>query len=146
MCAILLVSDSLTGKTRAAATALREQVDADLLKIEDAKPRKAILGTLRSIWETITGKKPEIRTRPIDLTAYRLVVFATPARAARPAPPLVSFLDAHSGQLREVAFLCTFGGAGAGSAFQRMAALSGLSPKATVAVADADRKSGKTKA
>lgn len=140
MSEILIVCYSLTGNTRRVATALRDQLHADLLEIEDAEPRKGIVGVLRSVWETLAGRTPEIRVDPCDLAAYRLVVLSTPVWAFRPAPPLVSFLDRHEGDLPEVAFLCTLGGSGAISTFDRLAKITGKPPAATLAITDAHRK------
>lgn len=142
MPACLVVYYSLSGNTRAAAQALHEELGADLREIRHAEPRSGMFGMLRSLWETLTGRSPEIRSDPIDLSGYSLVVLATPVWAWRPAAPMQTFVAARAGGLPNVAVLCTYGGSGAEATFDRLAQAVGKTPLATVAISDADRRSG----
>jgi|WetSurMetagenome_2_1015567.scaffolds.fasta_scaffold584425_1 hypothetical protein len=89
---------SLSGKTAAAARSIAEALRADLLVIEDVRPRKGFFGFMRSGFESTTARQPRIRLSREDLTvqqlaAYDGVILMTPVWAGSISSPLRTFAN-----------------------------------------------------
>lgn len=73
---------------------------------------------------------------------YDLVIVAGPVWAGRVAPPVRSYLAAHRGRFRNVAFCLTHGGPAAGDGFRRMEDIAQARPVATLSMQAADIAAG----
>jgi hypothetical protein len=95
---LLIAYYSLSGKTAAAAKTLAEALQAELLVIEDVKPRRGFFGFMRSGFEATAARCPRIRLSREDLTvqqlaAYDGVILMTPVWAGSISSPLRSFAN-----------------------------------------------------
>ena len=133
----LIVYYSRTGVTRHVAQQLADLCAADLLQIQDVRPRDGMLGYLRSAVEATHGRCPPIALpEQLELARYQLVVLATPVWASHVSSPMRTFLRDHAPQLKRVAFLCTMGGSGADAVFAELRELAGQPEEATCALTD----------
>ena len=136
MSRILVAFYSRTGHTRRIANDLAGRLMADVLPIEDVRPRRGLAGYFRSAFEAMRGTLPEIVPLAANPDRYHLVVLGTPVWAGHVSSPMRRFLRDHASSLRRVAFFCTQGGRGAEQVFREMAALTGREPEATCALND----------
>lgn len=142
MAGILVADYSLTGTTRRAAERLCVPCHARAIHIADARERRGILGILRSAWEALRARCPEIRTAPHAPQDFDIVVLATPVWAGQMASPMRSYVTAHRHGFRNVAFLCTQKSSGAEQVFDTLTELCGKAPVATLALGARDIESG----
>lgn len=136
MSRILIAYYSRTGFTRRIANDLAGRLMADVLPIEDVRPRRGLAGYFRSAREALRGTLAEIVPPTAHPERYHLVVLGTPVWAGHVSSPMRRFLHDHAGSMRRVAFFCTQGGRGAEQVFREMSALSGRDPEATCALND----------
>jgi flavodoxin len=127
---ILVVYFSRTGHTRQIATALARALPADL---EELREPRAERSWLRSALDGFLGRRTMLQPVAHVARDYDLVVVGGPVWVGALSSPVRTYLDAHRGQFREIAFFCSGGGA-PGSVFEQMARITGMRPKATLAV------------
>jgi len=139
----LVVFYSRSGTTRRIAEALSQALQCDLEEITEFRPRTGFLGYMRSLLET-RGKRPSIiGPKKHDVSSYDLVVVGTPVWAWSLSSPVRAYLMTTTSQLPEVAFFCTFGGAGSDSTFAQMTAIAGKKPCAVCAITEREVLSGR---
>jgi hypothetical protein len=138
----LVIYYSLSGNTRRVATALAQELGADLQEIGCDRYRPGLFGFLRAAYDSWRGNLPPIKTVSDILPHYALVVICGPVWIFHPATPLRSLLRKESAHLPDVAFLLTHHESPAEQALHEMEALSGRAPKATLVVREADVRNG----
>ena len=131
---VLVAFYSRTGTTRKVARRIATALDADVLAITDAHPRKGVLGFMRSAIEAVRSSLPEIGPVRIDPIGYDLVVLGTPVWAGHVASPMRRYLHDHHDALPRVAFFCTMAGSNAANVFSDMSDVLGHEPIATCAI------------
>ena len=132
----LIAFYSRTGVTQHIARQLAQRLGADMLAIEDVRPRIGVLGYLRSAIEAMQSRMPDIRPPALDPASYDLVVLGTPVWVGHLSSPMRRFLHDRGAELPRVAFFCTQGGRGAEALFREMQELVGKEPVATCALTD----------
>lgn len=140
---VLTVYCSRTGFTRRIAEEIRERCGGELEPIEDIRGRSGIFGYVRSAYEALKKTTIEIRPGKLHPGDFDLVILGTPVWAGHLSSPMRAYVAAHKGELKQVALFCTLGGSGAANVLAEMAALCERKPVATLAVTDADIKSGR---
>jgi hypothetical protein len=139
----LVVCYSLGGTTRRVAQELAEKLGADLDEIEDANPRKGVLGYVRSVVEAATRGLPSIRWRK-DPRDYELVVLGTPVWTGTMAAPMRAYLFLHQPHLlARVAFFCTQAGRGGVHTVREMMALTGVEHAKSLVLLEDDVAAGR---
>ena len=139
----LIVYYSLTGTARAVATALAQELGADIEEIRCTRYAPRLSGVVRAIYDTWRGNLPPIEPLLRALSLYDLVVVGGPIWASHPATPVRAFLRQKRSQLPSVAFFLTHGGSAGERSLGEMQSLAGLAPKATLVVREVDVKNGK---
>lgn len=89
----LVVYYSLTGKTRLAAQAIAESLNATLAEIAETKPRK--LGPFIYLvggFGAMTNRGSKINPIEVDLKQYDRVFVGSPIWASRPVPAVNAFI------------------------------------------------------
>jgi len=85
---------SWTGKTEAAAKILQELTGSDLVKLEEAKPRKsskpAFLG---ACFSALIGGKSRLKPLSADLKAYDTIFLGTPVWAGHSVPAINAWIS-----------------------------------------------------
>lgn len=135
---ILVVHYSRTGHTKLLAQQIAGALGADLEAITDRTNRGGVIGFLRSAYEAIRGRQPEIAPPAHDPAAYSMVIIGTPIWSGSMASPIRSYLARHRDALHAVAFFCTCSGSGGERAFDRMSRLCALAPASTLIVREAE--------
>lgn len=135
---ILVVHFSRTGHTRQLAERIARALGADLEAIADRTPRGGMLGFVRSAYEAIRDRRPEIAPPLHDPAAYAMVVIGTPVWSRSASTPVLSYLERHREALRAIAFFCSSGSTGGEHAFERMARAAGRAPASTLAVLESE--------
>jgi len=107
----LVVFYSLTGKTRLAAQAIGESLDADIAEVEEARARRMGFPVyLAGGFAAITNRGSKIKPMTIDVSRYDRVFVGSPVWASRPAPAINSFIYGTDLKGRTVIPFVTLGG------------------------------------
>ena len=138
----LVIYYSLSGNSRAVATALANALGADIEEIRCSRYAPGIWGALKAGYDSVRGKLPPIAPPTCSASRYELVVIGGPIWAFHPATPVRAYLQQEKARLPTVAFLLTHGGSAAAQALREMEQLAQRRPKATLVVREADIKSG----
>lgn len=138
----LVVYFTRSANTRRVADALARWLGADIEEIRDRANRRGIGGYLRSAFEATLGRLTTLEAGGRDPAAYDLVLVGTPVWNTSLSSPVRSWLVREDGRIRNVAFFCTLGGAGAERVFGQMADVSGLQPVGRLAVRESEVRGG----
>jgi len=107
----LVIYYSLTGKTRLVSQAVAEALNATLLEIKEAKPRKpGPLLYLTGGFAAITNRGSKINPMNVDLEQHETIFIGSPIWASRPAPAINSFIYQMGFEGRRVIPFFTMGG------------------------------------
>lgn len=109
----LVVFYSLTGKTRLVAETIAKETKADLLEIEETKPRKVgplthLTGSIAAIF----GRCSDIRPIDANTEQYDLIFIGSPIWFFRPAPAINTFISTANLKDKELVLFFTMGGTG----------------------------------
>jgi menaquinone-dependent protoporphyrinogen IX oxidase len=126
----LIVYYSRSGTTRKIAQFLAASLHCEIEEIIPLARRSGAIGYWRSAMEATQKRPAAIAAPKIDPAAHDLVIIGTPVWAWSVSSPVRAYLMANSARLPAVAFICTFGNAGAESAFAQMEAIVGKAPRA----------------
>jgi menaquinone-dependent protoporphyrinogen IX oxidase len=143
---VLIAFYSRTGVTRKACERLaadlgRLGAEATTEEVIDTKDRSGITGWLGSGKDATFKRGTVIQPIAADVSAFDLVVIATPVWAFTMAPAIRTFCADHAPKCREVAFLATMGGSGDAKTFAAMRELCSREPVATLTLLDKKVKS-----
>ena len=138
MARTLVVCFSRTGHTQGIADRVAKSLGADLEVITEKHSRRGIIGYLRSGWQASRHFEPRIEASRFDPFEYDLVVIGTPIWNFSLSSPVRSYLSAHKGAFKEVAYFCTCGGRGDAKVFAQMTAVTGRLPQATLTIREAE--------
>ena len=134
----LIVYYSLEGNTEYVANKIKDETDADLLKLIPVKPYHD-KGFKKFFWggkSAVMGDTPELEPYNVDINSYDRIIFGFPVWASTFAPPLRTFINEKKASLSGKTF-CAFAcqsGNGAEKAFSKLAKLLGISEFSTTAV------------
>lgn len=104
----LVVYYSLTGKTETVANTIAEKLNADVRKIEEAKPRKNIVSLYVSGGYAASHDKcGEIKPCDLDFDGYDLIMIGTPNWANKPVPAINAFISKVDFKSKMVVLFCT---------------------------------------
>ena len=107
----LVVYYSLTGKTKLVSQVIAETLNAMLLEIEDAKPRKRwFLVYLTGGFAAVTNRGSKIKPIDIDLKQYETIFIGSPNWGSRPTPAINSFIYKTNFEGRSIVPFFTMGG------------------------------------
>lgn len=134
----LVVFYSRSGNTRRIGHDIAARLDADVEElVEDRRRRRGLLGFVRAGYQALRGRSAKLRPTRTDPAAYELVIIGTPVWSDSLTPAVRAYLEAHRGELRQVAFFLTHGSSGRRRVFDQMETLAGRRPLATAAVREA---------
>ncbi len=139
----LIVYYSLSGTTRAVATALAKEFGADIEEIRCGRYSPGFWGFLRAAYDSWRGNLPPIEPLTHAPSRYDLVLIGGPIWAFHPATPVRAYLRQEVSRLSGVAFFLTHGGSAAQRALHEVELLAGRALIATLVVREADVKKGK---
>jgi hypothetical protein len=126
----LIVYYSRSGTTRKVAQFLATSIGCEIEEIIPLAGRAGAIGYWRSLVEATQKRPAAIAAPKIDPAVYDLVIIGTPVWGWSVSSPVRAYLMANSARFPAVAFICTFGGAGAENAFAQMEAIVGKAPRA----------------
>jgi len=107
----LVVFYSLTGKTRVAAQAIGESLDAEVTEVEEARARTMGFSVyLAGGFAAITNRGSKINPMTIDISRYDRVFVGSPVWSWRPTPAINSFIYGTDFDGRTVIPFVTLGG------------------------------------
>ena len=108
----LVIYYSLEGNTEFAAKTIAETVNADLLKLEPAKPISSA-GFSRFFWggkQVLMKESPELLPLSKNPAAYDLIFLGTPVWASSYAPALRTFFSTTPLTGKRLALFCCYAG------------------------------------
>ena len=141
---VLLVFYSRTGYTRRVAEQIAKRVPCEVCELKETRSRAGVPGYLRSIFEALTGREPQLQEPAVDPARYALVILGTPVWAGRVCSPMRAFVARHRLGSAELAVFCTLGGSGAEDALTALALRAGKTPLARLALTDREINTGST--
>jgi flavodoxin len=113
----LVVFYSHTGNTKLVAQTIADALKADLVEIEEVKPRgKGATTIMTGGFGAITNNSSEIKPVNIDFAQYDTIFLGAPVWASRPVPAINAFLKASNFAGRNVVLFFTRGSNSAGKA------------------------------
>lgn len=119
----LVVFYSFTDKTKLVSQTIAETLRAELVEIEEAKPRRRGLPTyLTGGFAAITNRGSKIVPTNVDLKQYDTIFIGSPIWASRPTPAVNSFIYANDFEERGVVPFFTMGGNDSGKALENITA------------------------
>ncbi|UCD22074.1 MAG: hypothetical protein JSW22_00060, partial [Chloroflexota bacterium] len=118
----LVVYYSMTGKTRLAAQAIAEALNATLVEIEERRPVPMPFVYLSGGFAAITDRGSKISPVDIDLKQYERVFIGSPIWASRPTPAVNSFVYQTDFERRSVTPFFTMGGDSSATALANITA------------------------
>jgi flavodoxin len=134
---------SWTGATAKVAKAVSAALSADVEEIKDIKPRRGLLGFLRSGAEASRKQLPAIQPAIRDASGYDLVVLGFPVWAHDMASPMRAYIARERSNLGTIAAFCTLGGSGADAAIQSLATACGRTPVSMLSLTSGELASGR---
>lgn len=113
----VVVFYSLTNKTRLVAEAIAEVLKADLVAIQEVKPRgKGFMTYFTGGFGAIMNRASQIKPIDIDFKQYDTIFVGSPVWASRPVPAVNAFIYGSNFTGRNVVPFFTMGGNKAGKA------------------------------
>ncbi len=110
----LVIYYSYTGKTRALAVKLAEELGADRFEVRDTKRPGTIKAYVLGSFAAMRMKRTSIGPLTVDMDAFDKIVIMAPIWAGHPAPAILSALDAlPPGKAVEVRAVSASGGSSA---------------------------------
>lgn len=135
---VLVLYYSQSGNTAAAADTVARKIGADLAVLQETRSRRGVFGSLRSVFEVLTGRHTKLLPLDVDPATYDLIVLGTPVWAARMSTPVRTFIEDHTSRLNHVAFFCTQGSSGGEAVMSAMQTATGRAPVATLVLSHPD--------
>lgn len=110
----IVIYYSLDGNTEMIASLIKENIDADLIKIQPIKevPKS---GFMKYFWggkSVVFNEKPALLNEPIDLTSYDKIYIGSPVWNASYAPPLTTFFTINKVVNKDIYLFACHGGGG----------------------------------
>ncbi|MGZ3252886.1 MAG: flavodoxin family protein [Burkholderiaceae bacterium] len=121
----LVVYYSRTGMTRKMAEAIALQYGCDIEAIHEDNPRTGMFNYLRSGYEALTRKVPDINRTVRNPADYSLTILGTPVWGSHMSSPMRSYITRNKDRFNQVAAFCTMGGSGGDKALDDIGALCG---------------------
>ena len=137
----LVVVFSWSGNTRRVGSDIAQRLKCPMVEITEVRKREGGLAYLRSIYEVLTGRLPELEKFSRNLREFPLLVVGTPVWAGHVSSPMRSFLAAHREDGGMLCAFCTMGGRDPGSTFSEIAMVSGKVLGATLALSEREQGS-----
>lgn len=119
---IALVYYSLDGNTAFAAEKIGLRLGADILRLKPEKeyPTDKIAKYFWAGKSAAFQEAPRLRPYNFDINIYDVIILGTPVWAGTFAPPMRSFIRAHTWEGRKVALFASCSGGGTEKCFQQM--------------------------
>jgi len=132
----IVVVFSLTGHTRSVGAEIAQRLGCPIVGITEPRSRRGGLAYLRSGFEALFGRLPEIGQIDQNLRDFSLLVVGTPVWVGHASSPVRSFLSRHRSDFGNLAAFCTMGGRDPVNTFTDIASVAGKPPVATLAISD----------
>jgi len=118
----LVVYYSFTGKTRLAAQAIAEALNATLVEVEERRPVPMPFVYVSGGFRAFMNWGSKIKPLDVDLKQYERIIIGSPMWAYRPAPAINSFIYQTNFEGRSVIPFFTMGGNDSEKALANMTA------------------------
>jgi flavodoxin len=128
----LVVYYSRTGTTKKLGLAIASKLGCESEEIIDLKPRKGIIGWIRSGRDAFKRLRTDIKKPKIGLSGYDMLIIGTPVWAGYIAPAVRTYLEDNKEKIKQVAFFTTQGSADPQKAMDDLAKASLKKPKAVL--------------
>jgi hypothetical protein len=138
----LVVYYSLSGRTRAVAQLLTQELAADSEEIRCARYHPGYWVYVKGSYDSAAGRLPDIGKPERDPSHYDLVVVGGPIWAGHAATPVRAYLRQHAERFSKVAFVITHRGSPPDTALREMQALCRVTPLDTLVVREVDVERG----
>ena len=119
----LVVFYSFTGKTKLVSQTIAESMRAEMVEIEEEKPRRpGFMTYLTGGFAAITNKGSEINPIDVDLKQYGTIFIGSPIWGSRPTPAINSFIYKTDFEGQSIVPFFTIGGTNSDKALQNITA------------------------
>ena len=135
----LVVYYSRTGNTKLISDEMAVALGADVEELKDRKNRQGCIGYMKSGLDAIRKHRADLEPATHNPADYDLVVLGGPTWASTICTPTRTYAASHKNSLKNVAFLCTAGGAqSAQKDCNALGEVTGRAPVATLALGEKD--------
>lgn len=110
----IIIYYSLEGNTEMIASLIKENIDADLIKIQPIKEVPKT-GFMKYFWggkSVVFNEQPALLNEPIDLTPYDTIYIGSSVWNASYAPPLTTFFTINKVTNKKIHLFACHGGGG----------------------------------
>lgn len=139
-----IVYYSLSGNTEYAVNIMQKELGADVIRLVPKKeyPRKGLGKFFHGGKDASFEKTPELLPYEFNADEYDHVVLATPVWASSITPPMRTFVTENADKLKDkkLGLLLCFLGGGDAKATEKLAALLGRKPDASLSLIDPLKK------
>ncbi len=132
----IVVVFSLTGHTRRVGAEIAQRLGCPIAEITEPRSRRGALAYLRSGFEALFGRLPQIGQIDQNLRNFSLIVIGTPVWVGHVSSPVRSFLARHRSEIGALAAFCTMGGRDPVKTFTDIASVAGKPPVTTFAISE----------
>jgi flavodoxin len=137
----LIVYYSLTGTTRKLAEYASKELGADLAEVRAPRYRPGLFVFYRGSSDSWRGRLPSIEVSGQPPEGYDFVLLMAPVWAGHASPPIRAYLAKNRGKFKRAGLVLTCGNRCPASAFDEMAALSGIKPEIALTLREREIKS-----
>lgn len=116
----LIAYYSQTGSTEVISQVLAYHLKADMVRIQDVKPREGFKNRLVSTFDAFRENKTEIYPPSLNLNDYDLIYIGTPVWAGKPTPAILTIIDSCDLRGKDVILFATMSSKGGATTIERM--------------------------
>ena len=117
---ILIIYYSLTNNTKLVSETLAYNLNADIVRIQDQKPRKGFKNRLTTTLDALRENKTEIYPPTLNLRNYDTIYIGTPVWAGKPTPSIVTIIDSCDLRGKDVILFATMSKNGGKKTVERL--------------------------
>lgn len=130
----IVVVFSLTGNTRRVGAEIARRLGCPIAEITETRVRSGALGYLRSGFEALSGRIPEIAQIDRNFHDFSLLLVGSPVWVGHVSSPVRSFLSRHRREIGSLGAFCTMGGRDPANIFTDIASITSKPLVATLAI------------
>lgn len=135
---VLIAYYSRTGITERIANMIKEELNADIERIDDGDKFKGPIGYLKGGFNAVGGRLCEIKPPKKDPSNYDLTIIATPVWGSHPTPGVLTYIVQNKDKFNDVAGFATCNGSGGEKTLSQISNACGKKLKATMSLTAAD--------
>ncbi|MDO5848287.1 MAG: flavodoxin [Methanobrevibacter sp.] len=116
----LIIYYSESGSTEIISKVLAYNLNADIVMIQDLKPRDGFKNRLTASFDAFRENKTEIYPPTLNLENYDLIYIGTPVWASKPSPAISTIIDSCDLRRKDVILFTTMTSSGGAATIEKL--------------------------